>query len=533
MESGDNIEKLLASLEQTSEVKRSEEKVIAYINGEFSVNISILNQVIESGVSPADFSAEVKRILHNIKGTSQFLGLHDLGSFVDRLEDFLGQVDFSGELNEQLRMQISLIEKIFILWKDNLSKNYLFKPNIDNIFSGFLNENISLDEFSATSDDYDSSNKLKLQVESRQVENIQQFLKEFDLILNEMEIDNFEASRLKLAKILRKMSGEVSYLRLQKLEPLFEELREEVVRLSLYLGKKVEIRKNSQGVTVDVAIIEQIKESLLHILRNSIDHGIESTEVRKKFGKDETGLIQINAATDGEEVTLEIIDDGGGINEKRIMEKAREKNIETKDLTSEQLKELIFVPGFSTATEVSEISGRGIGMDSVKKNIENLGGKIEIFSQIGEGAKFQIKLPMTKASLLDVLLLKTCETYYLVSASRVKETLDIANFQIELKHDSLDTIGYLSRGKEAVKVVSVKNILHQEIDRFKSGVMVLSSINDTTVGVVFEDIIGFFRVSVQKLASDYNGIYGTSFLRNGRIGYALNLGKIYNWDNSL
>ena len=218
--------------------------------------------------------------------------------------------------------------------------------------------------------------------------------------LEGLELENFERASSSMGKITREMQEITMSIRMIPLEGLFNKMRRLVRDLARKFEKSINLHISGQDTEMDRNVIEEISDPLVHIIRNAIDHGVEDAETRKTAGKDPTGNIWLNAKYEGNEIWITVQDDGGGLNRERILDKARRNNLvgpEAAEMDDEEVFKLVFEPGFSTAEQVSEISGRGVGMDVVKRNIEKLRGKIGIESTEGEGTAFILKIPLTMA----------------------------------------------------------------------------------------------------------------------------------------
>ncbi|HPP87040.1 MAG TPA: chemotaxis protein CheA, partial [bacterium] len=213
-------------------------------------------------------------------------------------------------------------------------------------------------------------------------------------------------------------------MRMFPIKNVYDKLKRQVRDLIKKSGKKVEFTTIGAEIELDKIVIEEIYSPLMHTVRNSMDHGIEKTEERKAKGKNEVGIIEIKAENRGDNVVISIRDDGAGLNKKKILEKAlKNKLISEKDeLTDMQIYNLIFQPGFSTAEQVTEISGRGVGMDVVKKTVMSLGGRIEIETSEGLGTKFEIILPLS-TSIIDGLIVKCGNSHLIFPIKKIKHTL--------------------------------------------------------------------------------------------------------------
>jgi two-component system chemotaxis sensor kinase CheA len=210
-----------------------------------------------------------------------------------------------------------------------------------------------------------------------------------------------------LERISRDLQEQVMRVRMVPVEGTFNRFRRVVRDLSFELGKKIEIKMSGTETELDKNVIEQISDPLKHMIRNSIDHGIEMPEERSSVGKPEVGTIWLKAFQREGNIFIEISDDGKGIDKKRVLSKAIEKGHADpgRPYSDKEIFDMLFAPGLSTADKVSELSGRGVGMDVVKRNIEELRGSVEITSEEGKGSTFRVKLPLTLA-IIDGMMVK-------------------------------------------------------------------------------------------------------------------------------
>ena len=205
-------------------------------------------------------------------------------------------------------------------------------------------------------------------------------------------------------KINSSMQSKITELRKVSLKNIYRTFPRTVRDLNLSLGKQIDLKIFGDELRVDTKLAQVLKNSLIHVIRNSADHGIESAEKRRANNKEGKGTINLRSFEAGDDVIVEVEDDGGGIDSSRIASRAVEKNLYTVDevnrLTEKQVFKIIMEPGFSTAAQVTDISGRGVGMDMVKSSVESIGGKIDIDSQLGQGTKFSLKLPIPKSVMI-------------------------------------------------------------------------------------------------------------------------------------
>ncbi|MGG3640718.1 chemotaxis protein CheA [Bacillus gobiensis] len=242
----------------------------------------------------------------------------------------------------------------------------------------------------------------------------------------------------RMTRISGDLQSIILKMRMVPVETVFNRFPRMIRQLSKDLEKKIELTIDGADTELDRTVIDEIGDPLLHLLRNSIDHGIETQEVRKKNGKSDTGKVSLKAYHSGNHVFIEVKDDGAGINTKKVLEKAIAKNIvtdaEAESMSKNEIESLIFAPGFSTAEKISDISGRGVGLDVVKSKLESLGGMVTIESTEGEGSLFSIQLPLT-LSIISVLLIKLGSETYAIPISSIIETAVIEKQDILYTHD--------------------------------------------------------------------------------------------------
>ena len=229
-----------------------------------------------------------------------------------------------------------------------------------------------------------------------------------------------------LERHIRDMQQSVMNIRMVPISFVFSRFPRLVHDISTKLGKKIELKLVGENTEVDKAVVELISDPLVHLIRNSLDHGIEMPADRIAAGKPETGIIELNAYHRGGHIVIEIIDDGRGLDRKKLISKAIEKGLldENSVLSDKQAFELIFVAGFSTEESITDISGRGVGMDVVRRNIQSLGGNIEIISDFGKGTTISIHLPLTLA-IIDGQSVAVGDETYIVPLVSIKESINI------------------------------------------------------------------------------------------------------------
>ncbi|MDT8282403.1 MAG: chemotaxis protein CheA, partial [Gammaproteobacteria bacterium] len=320
----------------------------------------------------------------------------------------------------------------------------------------------------------------------------------------------------------------------------FQRIPRIVHDLSLAQGKKVSLELYGKSTELDKNVLEKIGDPLVHLVRNAIDHGIESPEKRISAGKNEEGIISIKATHEGGYIVLRISDDGKGIDPEKILSKAISKNIVSSNdtLSETQIFNLIFQPGFSTAEVVSDVSGRGVGMDVVKKNITDLGGTVEIWSKRGVGSTFTLRLPLTLA-ILDGQIVKVSNQTYIIPLHSISETLVFDQEKTRTVAATTELYQYREQYIPVIRLNKLFNIKPEtksetaskpEItslaERVKPGLLVVFDTGEKLAGILVDDVIGQQQVVIKSLENNYNivpGVTGATILGDGSVALILDV----------
>jgi two-component system chemotaxis sensor kinase CheA len=328
----------------------------------------------------------------------------------------------------------------------------------------------------------------------------------------------------------RELKDSVMSMRAQPVGAVFQRMPRLVRELSTKTAKKVRLEMAGEHTEVDRSIVEQLSDPLTHIIRNSMDHGIESPADRVKAGKNEEGTIRLSASHRGGRIVIEIADDGGGINSDRVLKKAREKGLVGADasLTEDEINNLVFMPGFSTAETISDISGRGVGMDVVRRNIQDIGGRISLKSDRGRGMTIQLALPLTLA-VMDGMVIRVGRETYVVPMSAMVECLRPPKSDI---HDLVGTRGMLKLRGELLPIVDLGDLLDVRSTEGDSGgvVIITEAGEDIRFGLRVDELCGHQQVVIKSIEESYGSIPGISaatILGNGRVAFILDTEKLY------
>ena len=325
----------------------------------------------------------------------------------------------------------------------------------------------------------------------------------------------FLATTQRLNLVTTELQGGVMKTRMQPIKTIWSKFPRVVRDLSRSCGKSVSVDMEGEGTELDKTIIEAIKDPLTHVIRNSVDHGIESPETRAAHGKNPEGRLQLRAFHEGGQVIIEIQDDGGGINPEKVKAKAIERALITPEQASRmpdrEAVKLIFRPGFSTAEKVTNVSGRGVGMDVVRTNIEKIGGTVDVLSQLGEGTTLRVKIPLTLA-IIPALVVTCSGSPYAIPQVNLLELVRLEGEQIKKIEHVHGAPIYRLRGNllplvylnEALEIVDAKGSTDEE-DEQVVNVVVLQA-DDRQFGLVVEGVSDTEEIVVKPLSRQLKGI---------------------------
>ncbi|MBH0255996.1 chemotaxis histidine kinase/response regulator CheAY2 [Helicobacter pylori] len=325
--------------------------------------------------------------------------------------------------------------------------------------------------------------------------------------------------------------------RMQPVGKVFNKFPRMVRDLSRELGKSIELIIEGEETELDKSIVEEIGDPLIHIIRNSCDHGIEPLEERRRLNKPETGKVQLSAYNEGNHIVIKISDDGKGLDPVMLKEKAVEKGViserDAESMSDREAFNLIFKPGFSTAKVVSNVSGRGVGMDVVKTNIEKLNGIIEIDSEVGVGTTQKLKIPLTLA-IIQALLVGVQEEYYAIPLSSVLETVRISQDEIY----TVDGKSVLRLRDEVLSLVRLSDIFKVDaiLESNSDVYVVIIGLADQKIGVIVDYLIGQEEVVIKSLGyylKNTRGIAGATVRGDGKITLIVDVGAMMDMAKSI
>jgi two-component system chemotaxis sensor kinase CheA len=357
----------------------------------------------------------------------------------------------------------------------------------------------------------------------------QAMLSQLGAVLEGANAEKLRAGLAQLERNTRELQESVMRVRMLPISFVFSRFPRMVRDIAQRLGKQIDLKLTGEQTELDKTVLEKIGDPLVHLVRNSIDHGIEMPDVRIAAGKGAAGTVHLDACHRGGNIAVEVSDDGGGLDKDRILAKARQRGLvgQNDTLTDEQIHDLIFLPGFSTAEKTTDLSGRGVGMDVVRRNVKELGGKIELRSERGKGSRFIITLPLTLAIVDGQSVAVGSETYIIplisiVESMRLKETsisrLSGHNEVFSFRGDYLPII----RLHELFGVEPRARALHE-------GLVVIAEGDGRRVGLFVDDLLGQQQVVIKSLEANYGhveGVSGATILGDGSVALILDVAGI-------
>ena len=348
---------------------------------------------------------------------------------------------------------------------------------------------------------------------------------------DDAELKNMTIKLRSAAQNLGRIAGElqegVMKIRMVPINQIFSRFPRVVRDLQRDLNKKINLVIEGEDTELDKSVVEDLLDPIMHCVRNSVDHGVESPEARLKAGKSETGTVLLKASNEGNLIVIDIADDGAGIDAEKVKQKAISKGLihPDKELTDQEAYQLIFMPGFSTAEKITNVSGRGVGLDVVKTMIDKLNGTVSVSSEKGKGTTFSIKIPLTLA-IIQGLLVRVGKEIYSIPIASVIESQRIKPEEI----NTIDNYEVLNVRNEVISVLRLArlfNIKESVQDEYCNIVIVGSK--DKKVGIMVDSLIGEEDVVIKPLRDQFTnspGIAGASILGDGSVSLIIDVSQL-------
>jgi len=453
---------------------------------------------------------------------------------VEELEEVMMFVDLECEITNISKRNLLIVEDFFNIINGQNNENEIRDPEqiaelVKDLFSDFIEEetegNSEISEHSQQKSTTLRVNTLKLDDLMNRVSELITLKSKIKLIATTKGYEDVFELADKLEEITTHLKNDVFEIRLVALDTIRVNLERLIRDTSMQLKKEVQFTHEGLNTELDKTIVDKLLAPLLHIIRNSIDHGIEDIVTRSERGKTAHGNIKIKAFRSGSNVYIQIIDDGAGINKERILQKAIQKNLikQGEKLKDKEIFDLMLVSGFSTTDEVSDISGRGVGMDVVKSEISKLRGDIEIESSKGKGTTISLKLPLS-LSIVDTLLVQTAEMYFSIPI----EEIDRCELSSQ-KNEKTQESNYLKFDNELIPYISLRNIFKKEDHLQSTSRAIIVKRESKKTAIIVDKIVGEFQAVVKPLGKALEKrdfLSGGSLLADGNIAYLIDTQKL-------
>lgn len=354
----------------------------------------------------------------------------------------------------------------------------------------------------------------------------QSMLARFNESFSTDDLDTLRDGLAQLTRTTRELQEQAMRIRMLPIRGTFARFPRLVHDLSRKLGKKITLKLTGEDTELDKIVLEKIADPLVHLVRNCLDHGIESPAARRAAGKPETGTLELSAYHESGTIVIDVIDDGGGIDSRKVLAKARAAGLVPEDEVPSQdrINNLIFEPGFSTADQISDVSGRGVGLDVVRRNIGDLGGHVHIQSTEGRGSTFRIRLPLTLA-ILDGQLARVGSEIYIIPLISILETRQVQREHISLIAGQAEL--YRVRD-EYLPIVRLSEHFHVPPNgsAVSDGLLVIAEADGRRAGLLVDDLLGQQQVVIKSLQTNYYtvpGFSGATILGDGTVSLILDV----------
>ena len=537
--------------EQLDNMDFDREVALASFKEEAEENLDLMEQALlemDSGSGNAELLNDIFRVAHTIKGNARALELNELADFAHIVEDLL---DVYREKHAALSANVvSLLLKVVdefrtlvpeaIAGKTGLTKSQkeLRKKILEEVKRGPAQASSKVAP--AENDSSGEPQKSETPAAGR---TLRADIGKLDKILNltgeivvaqgqlrnmlerlekELRVDLLEVHH-EVERLYMDLQREVMSIRMVPIDPIFRQLKRSVRDISATHGKVARLETSGGDVELDTTVLEHLRDPLLHMVRNALDHGIEMPEVRESRGKDRCGVLKLSAFHSSGRIIIRMADDGAGFNRAKIQEKARQMGLlgENGQLGNQEIQQLIFEAGFSTAQTVTDLSGRGVGLDVVKRNIQALRGSVEVSSEEGKGSVFTIRLPLTLA-IIDGLAVAVGEDKFIIPSDYVTECAELSG---QGERDS-DGKGILNLRGAALPYVRLREAFHMQGENPARENVVVVKVGELDAGIAVDRVLGGRQAVIKPLGKalqKVTGIAGSTILDDGRVGLIIDV----------
>lgn len=457
---------------------------------------------------------------------------------IEKIEE--EEFDFSFELvfitkesKEMVREAIEGISEIKDVFVEKMSLDEKEKSQEDKLQGIVQGQAANKKDNEKTNQSFTNKGKLNqsVRVDLQRLDNFMNLVSE--LVINRTRLEQISSNHKQkdlhetleqVARITTDLQDLVLKIRMLPIDRVFNRFPRMVRDLSKELNKEIDLVIKGKETELDRTVIDELGDPLVHLIRNAVDHGIESKEERIKKGKDPKGTVKMIAYQEGNKAIIRIEDDGKGINPEVIRKKAIEKEIPVEDLNNEELINLIFNQGFSTNDEVTDVSGRGVGMDVVKKKISSLGGSINLRSEVDKGSTFIIHLPLT-LSIIQALLVKVAEETFAISLGFIEKVVSISPGDIKSSHKGNV---FIYRG-QTIPVIRVNEKLNLSSKNLEEEYLIIVKVGEKLSGLIVDDLMGQQEIVIKPLGNSLKEVkeyVGATILGDGLVTLILDAGAM-------
>ena len=528
------------------------EAALASFLGEAEECLDVMEQALlqmDSGSANADLLNDVFRVAHTIKGNASALELADLADFAHLVEDLLDVYREKRVLpaSNVISLLLRVVDEFRILVPEAIAGKTGLSPSQKDLRKRVAEEvkrgpvQASGKPLAAQSDSPNEPQKNETPGAGRtlraDIGKLDQMLNlTGEIVVAQGRLRNMleqlgveERGELlevhhEVERLYMDLQREVMSIRMVPIDPIFRQLRRSVRDISASHGKVARLETTGGDVELDTTVLEHLRDPLLHMVRNALDHGIEKPEVRESRGKDRCGLLKLSAFHSSGRIIIRLSDDGAGFNRAKIQEKARQMGLlaENEQLVNQELHELIFEAGFSTAQTVTDLSGRGVGLDVVKRNIQALRGSVDVSSEEGGGTVFTIRLPLTLA-IIDGLAVSVGQDKFIIPSDYVTECAELTNS--DEQRDSHGN-GILNLRGAALPYVRLRDAFRMYGENPAREHVVVVKVGELDAGIAVDSVLGGRQAVIKPLGKalqKVSGIAGSTILDDGRVGLIIDV----------
>jgi two-component system, chemotaxis family, sensor kinase CheA len=491
----------------------------------WKMNLSFAREVMEQGFEPASFLAHLRKNSNAFESTVDTSAI----PLIESLEPTACYVAFNLRFTSALSHEDIL--DVFEFIRDDCTidlREEVAEAKAQVVASTVLKEEPKKISAQAANTAVQAQNAYTIRVDAEKIDQLinqigEMVIANANVVQQSIDLKNGELieSVSIVSRMLEDIRESAMQIRMVQIGETFNRFKRIVMDLSKKLGKDIELVIKGAETELDKTVTEKITDPLVHIIRNAIDHGIEMPQDRGE--KNPRGTLILNAYHDAGTVVIEITDDGKGLDEAMLYRKAVEKGLieEGVHLSQQEIFKLILEPGFSTAPAVTDLSGRGVGMDVVKRNIEALRGNIEIKSRVGEGTSFIIRLPLTLA-IIDGFLVKVGETFYVIPLDMVVECIELSEREKEEMHGN----NYINLRGTILPLLNVGDLFDEKKTADARANIVVVHYAGRRYGFIVDELFGEFQTVIKplgKIFADLHGISGSTILGSGKVALILDV----------